>query len=623
MANEEKKLAIDVLARVDKLEKSMAKAAAVTKASTDKMEKSVATMRSRVEANMSRVGEASRAAFLGFSKGALAAVAGIVSLGAALGTAKTAMREYGDIADRSAAAGVDAEFFQSLAYQAGLAGVEVGTVAGALETYAKNAGLAADGKGKLVSTLKALNPQLLANIKAATTQEERIRLAADAIDHAKSSAEAAALATTLFGDSGTKLVGAFKGGADELDRMLAKAKEMGIVVDRDLIARADEMGQKFDTASLIIDSKIKRSMINLAPYMVQAVNFAADWADNLALVAEQFKAIEERQFVRPLQNQLADLYNKRFPLGEEINKLEAQLAVTPDWNPLKGLLTSELTDKRTQFAGMTAEADRLLTGVQQLQGLGATSASPVRTTGDAPVIPTTLASRGKQRVSDAEATLRVIQELEHEQALLGKTANQQELLNALKQAGVTAESSYGQAIAAVLGPLQAQRDALAANAEAARVFEDAASNAMGNFIDDLAEGKSLAESFGDVLKDLGRQLVSMGINGLTGSLSKALFPGIPAFAAGTRSAPGGLALVGEKGPELVNLSRGAQVIPAGPTAAALSGGGGDVNISYVINAQGSDPSVVDRLQAQLARHKAELVPTIRNEIMRRQKWGGK
>lgn len=37
--------------------------------------------------------------------------------------------------------------------------------------------------------------------------------------------------------------------------------------------------------------------------------------------------------------------------------------------------------------------------------------------------------------------------------------------------------------------------------------------------------------------------------------------GIPGFANGTRSAPGGLAVVGERGPELVNLPRGSQVIP--------------------------------------------------------------
>jgi hypothetical protein len=35
----------------------------------------------------------------------------------------------------------------------------------------------------------------------------------------------------------------------------------------------------------------------------------------------------------------------------------------------------------------------------------------------------------------------------------------------------------------------------------------------------------------------------------------------PTFASGTQFAPGGLSLVGERGPEMVNLPAGAQVIP--------------------------------------------------------------
>lgn len=53
--------------------------------------------------------------------------------------------------------------------------------------------------------------------------------------------------------------------------------------------------------------------------------------------------------------------------------------------------------------------------------------------------------------------------------------------------------------------------------------------------------------------------------------------GIPGFAGGTNNAPGGLALVGENGPELVNLPRGAQVIPnhqiRTPVAPGFASGG--------------------------------------------------
>lgn len=46
--------------------------------------------------------------------------------------------------------------------------------------------------------------------------------------------------------------------------------------------------------------------------------------------------------------------------------------------------------------------------------------------------------------------------------------------------------------------------------------------------------------------------------------------GMAGFASGTNFAPGGLALVGERGPELVNLPRGSQVIPNNETESMLS-----------------------------------------------------
>ena len=58
--------------------------------------------------------------------------------------------------------------------------------------------------------------------------------------------------------------------------------------------------------------------------------------------------------------------------------------------------------------------------------------------------------------------------------------------------------------------------------------------------------------------------------GLRSGLSVALRAAIPGFAKGTDYAPGGLALVGEEGPELVNLPRGAQVIPAPETRSILA-----------------------------------------------------
>ncbi len=80
------------------------------------------------------------------------------------------------------------------------------------------------------------------------------------------------------------------------------------------------------------------------------------------------------------------------------------------------------------------------------------------------------------------------------------------------------------------------------------------------------------------------------------------------FASGTDSAPGGMAMVGENGPELVNLPSGAGVMTAGETRAALSGGtGGNVlHMPVTINAQGAGPREIDQLRSELRQFKHDM-----------------
>ncbi len=77
---------------------------------------------------------------------------------------------------------------------------------------------------------------------------------------------------------------------------------------------------------------------------------------------------------------------------------------------------------------------------------------------------------------------------------------------------------------------------------------------------------------------------------------------LPAFANGTTNAPGGMAWVGERGPELVNLPRGSKVIPSH----RAQGMGGGINIT--VDARGSaDPAAV---RAQVQQGILEAAPAI-------------
>ena len=289
MADDDERLLVLLEARITDFEKNLKKASATatrefagmrkTSASaSQQMESDVLKSTTSINRALASVGGKVGSLGKNLTTSAIAPVAALLTLSAAVNGTKSALDKFSKINDQSIAAGIDPEFFQGIAYQAKLSGVGIDNVAEALATFAKNAGLASEGKGRMVATLQALNPELLKNIQAANSQEERIRLVADAIKNAKDQAQAAAIASAAFGDSGVKLVQSFADGGAAIDQTIAKAKEMGIIVDRDVIAHADELGDKWDTVATILDTKVKSALIGLAPSMVKLVDLAAQYA---------------------------------------------------------------------------------------------------------------------------------------------------------------------------------------------------------------------------------------------------------------------------------------------------------------------------------------------------------
>jgi hypothetical protein len=137
-------------------------------------------------------------------------------------------------------------------------------------------------------------------------------------------------------------------------------------------------------------------------------------------------------------------------------------------------------------------------------------------------------------------------------------------------------------------------------------------NALGKIADKLAgmaadnlwqsafggSGGGLFSLFGGASATAGATW-SSGLGAGTGGLS------FPMFASGTDFAPGGLAIVGEKGPELVNLPRGSQVVPNSQLGAM---GGGNINVPVTVNidATGADAAGLARVAQSVADLKANL-----------------
>ena len=118
---------------------------------------------------------------------------------------------------------------------------------------------------------------------------------------------------------------------------------------------------------------------------------------------------------------------------------------------------------------------------------------------------------------------------------------------------------------AIFGASQAMQEAAASGETSFSALAGAAVAAAGKIVRAwIQQGVAAA-----VAKALGGLPFPFNIaaGAAAGALASAAFSKVlssikvPGFAAGTNYAPGGLALVGEKGPELVNLPRGSQVTP--------------------------------------------------------------
>ena len=142
-------------------------------------------------------------------------------------------------------------------------------------------------------------------------------------------------------------------------------------------------------------------------------------------------------------------------------------------------------------------------------------------------------------------------------------------------------------------------------------WENAIYGLFSDLIPAIETGNKALDNFLNTLVEVAAQALLLGKGpfggggggGLIGAFLSGL--GIPFFASGTNYAPGGLAVVGERGPELVNLPRGAKVIPnhriTGPVvpSATMSGGSASqttISMPIQINAPGADAAQLRRVE---------------------------
>lgn len=156
--------------------------------------------------------------------------------------------------------------------------------------------------------------------------------------------------------------------------------------------------------------------------------------------------------------------------------------------------------------------------------------------------------------------------------------------NAIKSLTANGVNAVMSAIRAIPGKVRAVGGA----------FLSAGSSLISKLFQGIA---SAAKRSGGFISNLASQLISAVKRAINSALNLPLTVSfnkgpininatlIPAFAKGTNFAPGGMALVGEQGPEIVNLRRGSSVTPAGETRRLMAGGGDNFTVVAPIQIQ--------------------------------------
>lgn len=153
----------------------------------------------------------------------------------------TSYARAGDQAKKTALRlGLSVEALQEYRYAAERAGIPTATFDMALQRMGRRVGEAAAGMGEARIALNALGISAIGADGKVRSIEEMLPELADKLSRVESENVRNALAMKLFDSEGVAMVQMLDDGAAGLERMRAEARELGIVIDREAAAEAED-----------------------------------------------------------------------------------------------------------------------------------------------------------------------------------------------------------------------------------------------------------------------------------------------------------------------------------------------------------------------------------------------
>lgn len=259
---------IALRARVDRLEADLRKAEAATKKTSRGMKanfRSVAASLKKVKGN------------------AVAATAVIVGLGtgAMAGLAKQAIRTANDIGDVSEKLGISSSALQEFQFAANQSGVRMEALNMGLQRFGRRAAEAAQGTGEAKDAIRQLGIQLNDSNGNLRSTEALFTDAMTSLAAIENPLERVRLGFKLFDSEGVALVNM----AGNFGDLREEAQRLGLVIDDEVIQRADGLQDSFDALAAVTRGQLSGALTDIGGgallSVAQTMADLATWAGSV------------------------------------------------------------------------------------------------------------------------------------------------------------------------------------------------------------------------------------------------------------------------------------------------------------------------------------------------------
>ena len=201
---------------------------------------------------------------IGGAIGAGAAVYQIVSL------TKASFESIDTLKDQAEAIGVSTEALSRLQYAAQFAGVDAGTMSGAVGKMVKILGDAALNGGEVANALTSVG--LSASELSSMQPDQAFAKIAGALAKVENPYQRATLASQIFGKQWQSLIPILNKGEAGLNRLGIESDRFGFTVNTIDAAKVEAAADAFDRVSSMITGAANAAAIELAPYLEAVAN---------------------------------------------------------------------------------------------------------------------------------------------------------------------------------------------------------------------------------------------------------------------------------------------------------------------------------------------------------------